>query len=110
MQEEGEFSMWVFLLTCFLSSMCWPLCGGATAGQSPRTYASLEFPLLWSYPRFPYPQDSDRKHLSFCKPGQFTETGDEESQASLSGDARLKSPRAVGGTLWSSPYLFLVQT
>lgn len=89
-QDEGKFSMWVFLLICFLSSVCWPLSDGDTAGQSPHTYASLEFSLLWGYPRFSHPHESDRKHLSFYKPGQFTEMNDEESQASLCEDARVK--------------------
>lgn len=90
-QDEGKFSIWVFLLICFLSSVCWSLCDGATAGQSPHPYASLEFSLLWSYPGFSYPHKLDRKHLSFYKPDQFTEMNDEESQTSLSEDARLKS-------------------
>lgn len=92
--------MWVFLLICFLSSVCWPLCDGATAGQSPpHTYASLEFSLLWSDPRFSYPLALDRKHISFYKPGQFTGMNDKKSEASLSEDARLRSQRAVGCTL-----------
>jgi len=56
-----------------------PLWDGATARQNPYMYTGLELFVWWGYPRFFYPNESD-KYFSFYQSYHFPKT-DEKSKA-----------------------------